>query len=114
MSKVTHIKLTYFKTSGKYYSEGELDLPYAGGATESRPLMFHEALERVVLELNAGRRPGLVDGMDFDVLVEVFTELGPFYHLFVRDEDGYVGRRSMRMNEQLEERRLHPDDVVMS
>lgn len=86
-----HIKLVYFKETGKYYSEGELNIP-------RRDLTFHEGLNILQDKLNAGERPGLVDGMDFDVLATVYTEFGPLQYLFVRDEDGYVGQRSLRVS----------------
>ena len=102
--KVTHVSLTYFKPTGKYYSSGELDLPWpkehVGNAlAERRPVAFHDALQQVEALLNRGERPGLVNGMDFDVLVTVYTEFGPLSHLFTRDIDGYVGSRSMRAKE---------------
>lgn len=94
----THVALTYFKKTGKYYSGGELDLPYRRDEYDhERPVMFSEALAEVAKQLNAGQRPDLIDGMDFDVLVTVYTEFGPLSHLFVRDVDGYVGQRSMRI-----------------
>lgn len=86
--KVTYVKFSYFKKTGKYYSEGEIDL---------EPCMFHEALKKIQEMLNEGKRPGLVDGMDFDVLAMVYTDHGPLPYLFVRDLDGYVGDRSMRI-----------------
>lgn len=90
--KVTHVEFTYFQRHGKYYSEGDLDLPYEAGY----PVAFHDVLERVKQDLNNGERPGLVDGMDFDVLVTVYTEYGPLSHLFVRDSNGYVGIRGQQ------------------
>ena len=87
----THVKLIYFREVGKYYSEGHIDLP--------GEVLFHDALKHVADLLNSGQRPGLVDGKHFDVLVEVYTTDGPLPHLFVRDIDGYVGDRSMRVRE---------------
>lgn len=109
--KHTHVKLTYFQQSGKYYSEGELEMPYVQTLKENvvgdrkpalvpgtdRPVMFHECVSAVINLLNKGERPDLVDGMDFDVLVTVYTEYGPLSHLLVRDEDGYVGQASKRV-----------------
>ena len=80
---MTHIKFVYFKLTGKYYSEGELDLP---------DLLFHEALEHVKIMLERGERPGLVDGFDFHTLVTVYTEHGPLPYLFARREDGTLLR----------------------
>jgi len=98
--KSTHVELVYFRETGKYYSEGELDLPYKpNGQDDVRPWMFHEVLEHVADLLNRGERPGLVDGMHFDVLVVVYTEFGPLRFMFVRDKDGYVGMRSLRVTE---------------
>lgn len=99
---VTHVKLAYYRKSGKYYSEGAHDLSSIGTLPGHPPRMwyFYEALEEVASMLNRGIRPGLIDGMDFDVLVTVFTEYGPLSALFVRDEDGYVGRRSKRRDGQ--------------
>lgn len=94
--KHTHVKLVYFKKTGKYYGEGEWDVPHRHA---DRPAMFHECLEEVGILLNNGIRPGLVNGRDFDVLATVYTEFGPLSHLFVRDEDGYVGSRSLRVKE---------------
>ena len=94
--KTTHVALTYFRKTGKYYAGGEIDLPY----NVDKPLMFHETLQQVVDLLNSGQRPGLVDGMGFDVLVTVYTEYGPLPHLFVRDVDGYVGQRSLRVKQE--------------
>lgn len=91
--KHTHVTLEYFRETGKYYSGGELAIPHL----ETRPVMFHEALEEVAKRLNAGERPGLIDGMDFDVLVTVYTEYGPLQHMFVRDADGNVGATSARV-----------------
>lgn len=98
--KNTHVTLLYFKKTGKYYSEGELALPYTdtGDDCGPRPVQFHEALDHVAAMLNRGERPGLINGMDFDVLVTVYTEYGPLSHMFVRDIDGYIGQRSLRVN----------------
>lgn len=89
--KVTHIELTYFKESGKYYSQGELDLPYEIRDHEPekglQPVMFHVAVQVVEQMLRDGKRPGLIDGYDFHTLVTVFTEFGPLSCLFVRRAD---------------------------
>ena len=86
--KVTHVQLTYFKDHGKYYSEGELDLPYKNDTGGERPWMFHEVLAHVREMLVRGERPGLVDGQDFHTLVTVFTQYGPLRHVLTRDVSG--------------------------
>lgn len=70
-----HVKLTYFKQNGKYYSEGEHESPYK---------YFHQAVAEIKCMLDAGKRPGLIDGHDFHVLVMVYTEDGPLPFLFTR------------------------------
>lgn len=82
--KWVHVKLIYFKQEGKFYSEGELDVPYVN----DRPPMFHECLAAVRQELLNGKRPGLVDGYDFHTLATVYTEFGPLLHLFARNKSG--------------------------
>jgi len=58
------ITVTYFKRSGKYYSEGNY-------LTEDPH--FHTMLDALIAELKAGRNPGLVEGAmkrdHFDALV---------------------------------------------
>lgn len=57
------VKLTYFKQTGKYYSEGEY---------VSKKLHLFEVWGEVKDMLKAGRRPGLVDGKnEFFVTVDV-------------------------------------------
>lgn len=57
------VKLTYFKDTGKYYSEGEY---------ESRCLQLYAIWDEVRDMLRKGKRPGLVDGHSFPyVLIEV-------------------------------------------
>lgn len=46
------VKLTYFKPSGKYYSEGEYETPFK---------TFHQIIDQVRASLFAGSNPGLVD-----------------------------------------------------
>ena len=57
------VKLTYFKCSGKYYSEGEYE------SSREHPFeIFLEAREM----LNRRKRPGLVDGEnEFFVVVDL-------------------------------------------
>lgn len=81
--KYTHVTLTYFKLSGKYYGQGEMQIPYE----DDKPLPFHTCLNIVEQGLREGKRPGLVDGRDFHTLVTVYTEWGPGSHLFARRED---------------------------
>jgi len=85
----THCTLTYFKESGKYYSEGEFDVPHRPTGPDpgpgrrdlqqTEPLAFHECLREIRATLERGTRPGLVDGPanEFHVLVTVYTEFGP-------------------------------------
>ena len=56
-------KLTYFKESGKYYTEGEY---------ETKATVFHEAISEIASMLNRGEAPGL-SKMDpsFDTLVQL-------------------------------------------
>ena len=57
------VVLTYFKESGKYYSEGEY---------LSNELHMYEIFAEVREMLDRGTRPGLVDGFDMPyVLVQV-------------------------------------------
>ncbi len=57
------VKLTYFKQSGKYYSDGE----YWSGK-----LALYEIWEEVNEMLSSGKRPGLVNGKnEFYVTVDV-------------------------------------------
>jgi hypothetical protein len=74
---MTHIKITYYKDSGKYYSEGEVDLP--------ETVAFHEAIEIMKNKFIKGERPGLIDGSGFHALVTVFTEFGPLSWLFIHE-----------------------------
>ena len=75
-SEFTHVKFVYFKESGKYYSEGALDFPYAP---------FYDICTKVREMLKRGERPGLIDGHDFDVLCTVYTDVGPLPVLFVKE-----------------------------
>lgn len=85
--KVTHVDLVYYRETGKYYAQGEIDLPYVDdGLNPLRPIMFHEALDQLRAMFNRGERPGLVNGFDFHVLATVYTEYGPLTHLFIREE----------------------------
>lgn len=71
-----HIEITYFKRSGKYYTEGEVDVPGPH---------FHDAVAQLRAMLDAGDYPGLVKGCsEFDVHARVFTEFGPLPFLIVR------------------------------
>lgn len=76
--RVTHVKLVYFKDTGKYYSEGEIDLPH--------DWLFHNAVEHICQMLDRGERPGLIDGHDFNALITVYTEFGPLPHLYIRNK----------------------------
>lgn len=48
------VKFTYYKKSGKYYSEGE--------KSYSTELNYYELYQAIVKDLDNGIRPGLVDG----------------------------------------------------
>lgn len=80
----THVKFVYFKENGKYYSEGEHEIPYED---DGKPAPFYRCLEIVQAMLDAGKRPGLVDGFGFNTLVTVYTVYGPLMWLFIRGED---------------------------
>jgi len=57
------VKLTYFKTSGKYYSEGEF-------LTDHKPLF--EIWDEINVLFSNFERPGLINGrQEFVTLVEV-------------------------------------------
>ncbi len=57
------VKLTYFKDTGKYYSEGEYT---------SNKLQLFEIFSEVRQMLASGTRPGLVDGKnEFYAVVDV-------------------------------------------
>lgn len=81
---MTHVRIIYFKENGKYYSEGEIDLPDVVVATVKRPLHFFEAVELIKQMFEAGKRPGLVDGHEFNALVTIYTPDGPLPFLYVR------------------------------
>ena len=57
------VKLTYFRRSGKYYTEGEYN-------SEKRHM--HEIFDEVQLKSEMGTLPGLMKGhSDFIVLIDV-------------------------------------------
>jgi len=72
---MTEVHLTYFKDSGKYYSEGHYN-------TDKEA--FYEIVEEIRQMLANGIRPGLVNGFEFHVLAEIFIRNGPLPHLFIR------------------------------
>lgn len=66
------VKLTYFKPSGKYYSEGEYETSFK---------TFHQIIAEVETMLRQGKNPGLVDTAvirdRFNTLIEIQNdELG--------------------------------------
>jgi hypothetical protein len=66
MSEIStyHVELTYFKTSGKYYSDGEFEA--------SVDLALWEIFDLVQSKLDNGNLPGLVHGAkEFYVLINV-------------------------------------------
>ena len=72
---MTKVELIYFKESGKYYSEGSY---------ESEHEFFYDIVDEIKIMLARGKRPGLVDGHEFNVLAEINVKYGPLPHLFVR------------------------------
>ena len=54
MPQVQIVKFMYFKPSGKYYSDGEWEVP--------ADLPMHEIFFEARKKLNAGDRPGLTPG----------------------------------------------------
>jgi hypothetical protein len=59
------IKLTYFKSSGKYYSEGEY---------RTVKTYFHEIIHEVRTMLATGNNPGLVDNaVNVDKFITLVT-----------------------------------------
>lgn len=71
-----YVKFTYFKDTGKYYSNGE----YTFEGIE----YFHEAVQAIRQIFEDGMQPGLVDGTNYDCLAEIYTENGPLPHFFFR------------------------------
>lgn len=70
------VKLTYFKASGKYYTEGKC---YA-----KRGLPLFRIWELLDDMLKLGKRPGLVDGCnEFTVLIDVPDHQNNHPHLIV-------------------------------
>ena len=99
--KHTCVTFVYFKDTGKYYSEGEVSVPYEPpydkDSDAPEPVPFWEILERVRGMLRAGIRPGLIDGQDFHTLVTIYTEFGPLSYLYVRDQNGNLLAQEERM-----------------
>lgn len=68
----THVKLIYFKESGKYYSEGEY---------QTEQTQFYQLVDEVRQMKRNGKLPGLVDGArEFSVLIEAEPPLD-LHHL---------------------------------
>jgi hypothetical protein len=65
----------YYKQSGKFYSDGRIDYPVD---------RFDQAVDKAKGDLNAGIRPGLVNGFHFNVLLEVHAPQGPMTALLIR------------------------------
>lgn len=72
---MSEVHLTYYKSSGKYYSEGRY---------VSEKKHFYEVVDEIRDMLNTGKRPGLVDGFEFHVVAEIYDNQGPMSHLFIR------------------------------
>lgn len=56
------VKLTFFKTSGKYYSSGEY---------ETTLTAFHEIIDHVRFKRNIKQLPGLAGGWEGPILVQI-------------------------------------------
>lgn len=68
------IKFTYFKPSGKFYSEGEY---------MTHESVFYYVEEEIRAMLEEGKRPGLVDGHDgFHVVIDASDHPGGFPVMF--------------------------------
>lgn len=74
------VTLTYFKRSGKYYSEGKYT---------SQKVSLYEIWEEIRDKLHHGDRPGLVDGKnEFYVTVDVPEHPHNHPHLIVPEAAG--------------------------
>jgi hypothetical protein len=67
------VQFSYFKQSGKFYSEGEANIE---GET------LADVLINILSMLKQGTRPGIADGHDLDVHVVVHTEHGEVPAMF--------------------------------
>lgn len=76
----THCAIRYFKDTGKYYSDGEHAIMFVDG----KPVPFYECVRIIREMLDAGKRPGLVDGFEFDAVITVYSEFGPLSVLYTR------------------------------
>lgn len=65
----THVKLTYFKASGKYYSEGEFDTD----------LTFWETIKHVTRLREKGQLPGLCEGANEFAIGIMYGEGPPHF-----------------------------------
>uniref|UniRef100_A0A6M3LQH1 Uncharacterized protein n=1 Tax=viral metagenome TaxID=1070528 RepID=A0A6M3LQH1_9ZZZZ len=69
------VELTYFKESGKYYSEGSYETP---------EISLYQIFEQVKLLIDTKKLPGLMEGhSDFYVLVDVPSHPNRRPRLFV-------------------------------
>ena len=71
------VKLTYFKTTGKYYSEGEC---------ETNKEHLHEIFRDIRILSDYKKLPGLVEGhSDFITLIDVPEHKHNHPHLIIKD-----------------------------
>ena len=68
------VKFNWFKSSGKWYSEHEQEFIARD---------IYEVLENIKALLDSGIRPGLINGHQFNCLVEIDGQ----QHLFVRGQN---------------------------
>lgn len=74
-----YIELNYYREdTGKWYSEGRTEIPIDWDK-------HWEAVEYVIRMLKEGKRPGLIDGFTFDVLVTYYTIHGTITGLLKRE-----------------------------
>ncbi len=62
---MTKVKLTYFKESGKYYSDGEY---------ETDLQEWHDVIKDIKIKQEEGNLPGLVEGGGQEFMILVNTE----------------------------------------
>ena len=76
---MTYCEFTYYKETGKYYSEGSHFF--------EKDLAFHKAARLTTQMLNNGIRPGLNDGKEFHTVVTITTKNGPMSYLYIRKDN---------------------------
>ncbi|AER70251.1 hypothetical protein F416_gp119 [Salmonella typhimurium phage PhiSH19] len=75
------VKLYYVKPSGKYYSEGTIEVNL-GEATADPAKSWMETMDKIRYLLDSGNLPGLIKGSKFDVFVTGQGHPGGYPHLF--------------------------------